>query len=455
MKRVAVFLSLAALPAALYAQKKWTLNECIDYATKNSLNVKTSQLTIQSNRILADKSRLSYVPDLTLYSDYRLNTNRSLAPLTYSFIENTHNHAADVGINLGANLFDGLRKYYAYHKSLSDWEASMADFEALKNDLSLSVLLSYMNILLSKEIISSVKQQLENSEQHIGQAKRLLQEGVITAEKLQNLQIQRDNEKYALADAEGNLVSAIINLCSLLNIADYQTFDIEDEYSFRSVEMIPLKDIIASAMSLPQVQAGKIKIRSAEYGLKVARSDLYPTLSFGAFFGSSYSDLRKRVLPDANGNPLIAGNEYLYDGYPFFNQLNNHRSAYLSLTAGYPILNLFQTKKNIALAKHNILNAQYELQAIEKKLTEHIAQTYAEVETARKKYEASLSASEHARAILSYAVNKLTNGVLTPSDYTVTKNNLMVAEAQASRAKYEYFFKLELLMFYYSQANAM
>ena len=74
--------------------------------------------------------------------------------------------------------------------------------------------------------------------------------------------------------------------------------------------MIPLKDIIASAMSLPQVEAGKIKIRSAEYGLKVARSDLYPTLSFGAFFGSSYYDLRKRVLPDANGNPSIAGNEY-------------------------------------------------------------------------------------------------------------------------------------------------
>ena len=449
MKRTVIFLSLVALPFTLHAQRKWTLKECIDYATKNNLNIKTSQLAIQSNRILANKSRLNYIPDLTLYSDYRLNANRSLDPLTYSFIENTSSHTANVGINLGTNLFDGFRRYYTYHKSLSDLYASMADFEALKNDLSLSVMLSYMNILLSKEIISSIKQQLDNSENNIGQAERLLQEGMIADEKLQYLQIQRDNEKYTLADAEGNLVNSIINLCSLLNIAGHQTFDVEDEYSFRNVEMTPLEDIIASAMSLPQTEASKIKIQSAEYNMKVVRSDLYPTLSFGAFFGSSYSNLRKRALSDVNGNPIIIGNEYLYDDYPFFNQLNNHLSAYLSLTVSYPIFNLFQTKKNITLAKHNILRAQYELQTIEKNLSEHISKTYAEVESARKKYEASLSATEHARTILSYAVNKLTNGVLTPNDYIVTKNNLMIAETQASRAKYEYFFKLELLMFYY------
>jgi outer membrane protein len=450
MKQTVIFLSIVALPFTLVAQKKWTLNECIEYATENNWNVKTSQLAIQSNRILVDKSQLSYIPNLTLYSDYRLSTNRSLNPLTYSFIENTKNHTADVGINLGMNLFDGFRRYYTYHKSLSDWNASMADFKALQNDLSLSVMLNYMNILLCKEIIRSIKQQLETSENNIGQAERLFQEGMITDEKMQNLQIQRDNEKYALADAEGDLVNSIIGLCSLLNITDYETFDIEDEYSFRNVEMIPPEDIIASAMLLPHTEASKLKVRSAEYNLKVAQSDLYPTLSFGAFFGSSYSNLRKRALADANGNPLIVGNEYLYDTYPLFSQLNNHRNAYLSLTVSYPVFNLFQTKKNITLAKHNILRAQYELQAIEKNLSERISQAYAEVETARKKYEASLSATEHARTILSYAVNKLTNGILTTNDYVITKNNLMISEMQASRAKYEYFFKLELLMFYYN-----
>jgi outer membrane protein len=114
----------------------------------------------------------------------------------------------------------------------------------------------------------------------------------------------------------------------------------------------------------------------------------------------------------------------------------------------YPISNFIQTRKNVALAKNNILQAQINLDVAEKNLTEHIRQIYSEVETAKKKYDAAQSSVEHTRTLLVYADNKLQNGALTTSDYIITKNNLLISEAQASKAKYEYFFKSELLKFY-------
>jgi len=69
---------------------------------------------------------------------------------------------------------------------------------------------------------------------------------------------------------------------------------------------------------------------------------------------------------------------------------------------------------------------------------------------AKKKYDAALSSVAHAETILSYAVDKFSNGALTPIDYVVTKSNLLISVTQENRAKYEYFFKLELLKFYYN-----
>jgi outer membrane protein len=434
----------------LTAQKKWTLKECIAHAGKQNMDLKSAKTTIYLNAIMADKARLNYLPSLEFRTDYQLNVSRSLDPVSYSFIENTSVNSVTPGLNFGMTLFDGLKRYYTYRKSLSDLDASAVDYEALKNDVSISVIMNYMNILLNREIINSIKKQISISNNNIEKAERLLAEGMITDEQLQNLLIQRDNEEYSLADAEGNYTNSIIGLCSLLHLKNYDTFDVEDDFSFGSDEMIPLEDLLETVLNLPQIEAARTRLKSAEYSLGIAKSDLYPVLSFGAFIGSSWLDTRKKASPDENGNPVMIGNEILYGNYPFFNQLNNHRNGYIGITLSYPLFNIFHTRKNISLSKENRMKARYDLQIAQKNLTERIYQIYNEVEVAERKYYTALSAVEHGEKVLSYAANKLTYGTLTPSDYIITKNNLLISVTQASRAKYEFFFKRELLKFYYN-----
>jgi outer membrane protein len=441
-------LSLGLFSVSLQAQEqKWSLEKCISYALENNTDVRSSTLAINTNRILVDKSKLDYIPRLNFTTDYQFNISRSL-DANYTFIENAKINTANTGIHLETVVFDGFRKYNNYRKTLFDLEVSKADFETLKNDLSLSVTMSYMNVLLSKEILHSIKRQIEISEGNLHQVNNLLKEGVATDENLQNILVQLDNEKYSLAEAEGSLKNAVISLCSLLNLKDYDAFEIDDSLLIEIPERLQLADILSSIPSLPQIEAAKWRINSSEYVLKIAHSDFYPVLSFGASSASSFSDARKKMQLDENGVPAMIDNRIQYETYPLTSQLKNHRFGLISLSLSYPISNFIQTRKNVALARNNILLAQINLEIVEKKLEEHIRQMYLEVEVAKKKYDAAHSSVEHTRTLLIYAGNKLQNGVLTTSDYIITKNNLLISEAQASKAKYEYFFKSELLKFY-------
>jgi outer membrane protein len=435
----------------LFAQQKWSLEDCIAYAMNNNMDIKSQTLNIASNKILVDKSKLNYMPNLDFNTNYQLSIGRSLDPTTYSFIEDKKINTFNTGINFGTTIFDGQKRYYTYRKSLSELDVSKANYETLKNDIAISVTIGYMNILLNKEVINSIKKQIAISEINITKAQRLYEEGVITDDKLQNIMIQRDNELFSLADSEGNLKIAIINLCSLLHLSDYDTFDVIEDASLMADDAIPLFDVIASVRFLPQTESAKIKSKSAEYSLKIARSDLYPTLSLGAAFASSFSDARQKPLMDELGNPIISGDGFLFGNYPFFNQLNDNRNSYIAFTLNMPIFNIFQTNKNISLAKNNMRQAQYEAENTEKKLIAHIHEIYAEIETAKKKYAVAVSLLERGKIVASHAENKFANGTLTVSDYIIEKENILIAEAQASKAKYEYLLKLYLLKFYYKK----
>jgi outer membrane protein len=424
------------------AQEKWSLNKCITYALENNPDIKLFELNVNSSGITTGKAKLNYVPDLSFHSNYQLNINRSLDPVTYSFIEHTSANSINANISLNTTVFDGFKKYFTYKKSILDFNISKIDFEAMKNDIALSVTLNYMNVLLNKEVIKSIKQQIEISDVNIAKAQKLLEEGVSTDERLHNLMIQRNNERYSLIEAEGNLKKYVIALCSLLNFQDFELFDCDDTVLYETNDSISLDEIILSAKSLPQIESVKLKLKSAEYSLKLATSDLYPTLTLGASFASSFSDTRQKYIPDVSGN-------IQYAPYPFLKQMNDNRNGIISLNLNIPVFSLLQTKKNISLAKNNITQVQYEIQNSEKKLTEYIHEVYSDVETAKQKYFVALSSVEHTKKLLLYADNKLANGVLTISDYVISKGNLLMSEIQVIKAKYEYFFKLKLLKFYY------
>jgi outer membrane protein len=382
--------------------RQWSLDDCIDFALKNNIDIKARELNLSTSKILKTQAKMNYIPSLDFNAGYQFNIGRSLDPTTYEFIENTKASSFNTSLNFGTTVFDGMKRYNNFKKTVADLEISLADLESVKKDITLSVTMGYMNILLNREIITSVKRQIEISENNIRRAKRLFEEGAYTEEKMQSLLVQRDNELYSLAESEGSLKAAIISLCSILNFRDYDSFEIKEDTAFVINDAVAISDALANVGLMPQMQSAKGKVKSAEYTLKITQGGLLPTVSLNAAMASSFSDTRRRPLLDESGNPVLSETgSLLYRNYPFFNQLNDNRNSYIGLSFNMPFLAMFQTGKNIAIARNNIQTAHYEVEATEKKLRETIHSLYVEIETARKKYEAAISSVEGNKIVFS------------------------------------------------------
>ena len=303
------------------------------------------------------------------------------------------------------------------------------------------------------KVIASIKNQIRSSDTNIEKTSRLVEEGAIAEENLQNLQMQQQNEYFSLSDSHGVLKSAIIDLCSLLYIDQYDDFDVSDIINDNpeSIMLNSLSDIIASAETLPQINSARQKIKSAEYAVKIAKGELYPTISFNSSYLSSYSDARKKISLDQNGNPIINNGIPIYKEYPFVNQLHDNRTSVIGLSISIPIFSSLYRRNNIKLSKINLQQQHYILQNTKNALKKEITKTYSDVNTAKEKYEYSLETVRHAKEVVAHTESKLDNGIITIADYVIAKNNILMAEAQACKAKYEYLLKLKLLKFYYTQ----
>ena len=282
--------------------------------------------------------------------------------------------------------------------------------------------------------------------------RRLVEEGAAPDEQLQNLLMQQQNEIYSLTESRGMLQASIVDLCSLLNVDNTDGFDVKQDDDIGMYLENSIESIINSAMTLPQIKAVNHKLLSAEYAIKIAKSDLYPSLSFNSSYSSSYSSAGRQVAFDGNGTPIIVDGAIAYKNYPFINQIHDNRTAIFGFNLSISILSAFHVKKNIQLSRNNIKQLQYEVQNVEKNIKDEVRKLYIDVQTAKEKYGTSMAAVEHGTKIVSYAENKLNNGLTTITDYIIAKNNILISEAQLSRAKYEYLLKLKILKFYYTQS---
>ncbi|MEO8854580.1 MAG: hypothetical protein ABI359_12435, partial [Ginsengibacter sp.] len=65
-----------------YSQKKWTLQECVEYSMSHNISVKQSDLQTTVASINFKQSKLSQIPSLSLTNSDGLNYGKSKNPST-------------------------------------------------------------------------------------------------------------------------------------------------------------------------------------------------------------------------------------------------------------------------------------------------------------------------------------------------------------------------------------
>lgn len=446
-KSAILFVILLGGPVSLLGQDKyWSLEECINHAIENNIMIKQQELQTQLQENTLQQSKLGRLPSLNGTATNNWSFGRALDETTYQFTEEENVRSNQFYATAGLTLFSGLQNYNTILRNKYNVDASFQDLQNIKDDISLNVALAYLQILLNKELVMVTENQLQTTREQISKTEKMVEAGSLPRGNLLEIQAQAAREELQLVNMENQLDLSYLDIVQLLELDSVSGFEIvvpEITVGATGIIMENPGDIYITAKERrPEILGAELRLRSAEYDLKIAKGGRSPRLNLNTSFSTGYSSIRQKIL----GIDPVEG--ILYGEYPFSDQVNDNINYGIGLTLSIPVFNGWQVNTGISNSRINIRNSQYSLENTKKQLYKNIQQAYADAQASLKSYTASQKAVESMKESFRYTEQRFNVGMVTPVEYNTAKAQLLNAESELAQAKYEYIFKIKVLDFY-------
>ncbi|MGZ5272963.1 MAG: TolC family protein, partial [Kaistella sp.] len=344
MKKTAVLL-LSFISFFAFSQKKWSLQECVNYALENNLQVIQNTFNTKTQDNSLQIAKRQFLPSVS----GNVNNNASFGQGRDVFGNTNRNDNFSNSANVGADilLYNNGRLEKNIRRTEFDVEASKFDLERVKNDISLQIAQQYLSVLLNREITKISESALENADRLYKRAKITTEVGTTPQTILAEAEAALAREKQNVKTAEINTSRSLFALAMLLQLPDYKNFDIQDVPVENRLDapLFTAENIINKAYeNQPQIRAAESRIKSAEAQTEITRTAFWPTVSANAGLGSSYFYL-------LNAPKDLSGNTIQQAG--FFKQYKDNFGQQLGLAANIPIFNKGITKLQVEQSKIN------------------------------------------------------------------------------------------------------
>ena len=331
-------------------------------------------------------------------------------------------------------------------------------------------------MVTNEELIEVSKSQVAASVLQVERTAKLVEAGTLAESNLLDLKAQLANDELSLVNAENNLETAKLNLKQLMNMPGSEPIEVVKinilDPTFQKYDAT-IQEIYEVALgSLPQMKAARLRLEAAETSIELAKGAGRPSLSLNGGFGSAYSSAapKQRFINDGTGSTIqdipsttsyvsYAGIQVpiinkitvpngSYQDFGYFNQLDGNRSASVNLSLRIPIFSNFQVKYNVANAKLQQKNVEYQLEQNQLTIRKNVEQAYIDMTNAAKRYSATLNQVRALEETFRVSQVRFDVGAINSVDYNIAKANLDKANSNLIQTKYDYVFRTKVLDFY-------
>ncbi len=449
-----------------------TLQQCVDIALENNLNIKRGELNLEDQEITLKQNRFNQLPNLNVGGNYGYNWGRSIDPTTNLFISQRIGFTGLSG-NTNWVLFNGMQVRKSIEQSEVDLQARTYDLERAKNDAILAVVDAYLTVIFNEEQLENARFQMQSTNEQLSRTIKLVDAGSLPITNKLNLEAQLATDELSLVQNENNLALSLLNLKQLLllpsetEIGVYKPeIDVELELSL----VDKANEIYNTAERLmPEIKSADLTIQSADLGYRIAQGRRYPSLSVNGGFSTNYSSAANRERRVFDGTETVLRQiGFLTDDptttvssvveqpnvvevrpdFPVGDQFSDNFSQSLSLNLSIPVFNRWQTEAGVQRSKINQQRAQITAQETRNQLRQNIETAYNDALAASKSYNASTKQVEALEESFRVTQNQYNLGAVNFTEFQVANNNLVQAKSDLIRAKYQYLFRLKILDFY-------
>ena len=418
------------------AQDIWSLERCIEYACANNLSIKQQSLEVTRSENQLLQSRLSFVPSLSASVGHNLNWGRSVDLQNLEIIRNQLSQSTSASANTSIQLLDGLSKLYSLKSSRKSIDISLQEVERLKDEISISIVRSYLQILLAKEMLATSQENFKSISEQRDRTRLLVEAGSQPYTALLDIESQLAAERVQTVTAESQVTTSTLALQQLLDLPyskDFQIHVPEIDGMLSSYHGYSADEIYASAQNLPVIQSARLSLDKGDIELKAAKGQYWPKISLSASYGTFYSS--SSYSPSGTA-------------YPFFEQFRDNINPSISIGLSIPIFSNWSVRTNVRNAELSRRSLEIDLKLKQQTLYKDIQTAVTEADTYYRKMEAALANVNSMQESFRYVQEKFNTGALNGMDYTVARTNLLKARSEYLQAKYQFVFQIKIIDFY-------
>jgi len=406
----------------------WNLQDCINYAKKNNIQINTLRLSQQINYQDLLLAKAAKYPNLfgNVGQSFTHSTNAN--PVVGGF-QTQSSFSSSYSLTSAWTIYNGGYLNYNIKLQNLDLQSAALNVTVAVNSLILQITTDYLNILLAKENIVYVEDLVKTSQAQWDQGKQQYNAGSIAKNALTELEAQNATDKYNLVTAQGMYRQNVLNLKQLLELPSGYTMEIAVPDTIIATALVPsLEEAQTQALATrPEIKNAAIDVDEAKMNLRIAKAMLFPVASINSGLASGYSN-----------NQNI---EYL-------KQLDNNFYQRIGLTLSIPIFNNRIYRTQIEVSKIEIDQANLAFLGTKVTLSQEVEQAYISVLNAQAQYDAAVVNLKASQESYRVANEQFKVGAANLVDLLQQKNLYVQALQAYIQAKYNAALNIAIYNFY-------
>lgn len=199
----------------------------------------------------------------------------------------TANDRTSAGIDLSQDLFSGFKDVAKRARALAQLKVGQEQYRQTQADVEQRLRLAYVEVIYAQELIELTRKIEERRANNVRLIQLRFDGGRENAGSLARSQAQLAQAKFEARQAERSLVYALRNLGAAMGLGEPKAGVVGD---LQAEAPDALENLSSLMQQTPDYLIAETQVAAAREGLRVTRSERFPSLRFSAGLGIATSD---------------------------------------------------------------------------------------------------------------------------------------------------------------------
>ncbi len=275
-------------------QKPLTLEESIKIVTERSLTLHSAVVGVVGSEFRRKEAITNFLPLWTgQYGWTRYNAPVSVGVIPAAIpglaVSNTDRDIFNFNTTLNQPIFTGGFNLANYRSAKIGVDLSKETVETVKRDLVLQTRVGYFTILRAEKFLAVAEQQVKQFEAQLEVTKAFFDVGIVPKNDVLQAEVRLANARQQLVKAANDLATAKASFNILLRREINTLFGVVDILVYNPFPLSYDQSIEEALRLRPEIKTAQLNIEQAKEGVKIARSEYFPTISLAGNY-TRFSD---------------------------------------------------------------------------------------------------------------------------------------------------------------------